>query len=205
MPVAALMSVALSASFSSCSERQELSGAWVGVSTRIDGLANVSRADYVPTIDFGTPDQATKEGGPVSISATIDVAQAVSSADPAARLQPYEVSVAATASMTGRYVFKEHSGDDDIIVSLDPSSLKVFVDPSGVAFNADMLSGRQKPEIDSLTAVTAQAWTRELTAAMQREFAKYAKIDDIKIHHDDIMSCEVADRDLTFRRPYSQD
>lgn len=112
---------------------------------------------------------------------------------------PYQVDVAATASIRGRYV-AEDDDDDDILLHLDPSTLQVNVDPAGVTFSENILTGLQRPTLDSLTMQTVDAWRVLITSAIRDEFYKYQKIDDIKVHHGDMLSCEVADRDYTFRR-----
>lgn len=74
------------------------------------------------------------------------------------------------------------------------------IDPAGVTFSENILTGLQRPALDSLTQQTVDAWRVRITAAIRDEFYKYQKIEDIKVHHSDMMSCEVADRDYTFRR-----
>ena len=39
-----------------------------------------------------------------------------------------------------------------------------------------------------------------ITAAVREQFYKYTRLDDVKVHNGDIMSAEVAHRDVTFRR-----
>lgn len=64
----------------------------------------------------------------------------------------------------------------------------------------NLLSGTDRSTLDSLTAATAEQWRVLLTPIVRERFYSYRKIDDVKVHHSDMMSCEVADRDLTFRR-----
>ena len=107
--------------------------------------------------------------------------------------------MAGTASISGRYT-TDGDDDDDILVSFDPSSLQVNVDPAGVTFSQNILSGTQQPVLDSLTTATAERWRVLITPAIREVFNSYRKIDDIKVHHGDIMSCEMNDRDYTFNR-----
>lgn len=182
---------------SSCSRTDRFAGEWMGTPTRMMDIPGASDATSTISIDFA-PSADVRRGGDVLMSATIDVSQAVTGSviSPDA---PYQVDVAATASIRGRYV-AEDDDDDDILLHLDPSTLQVNVDPAGVTFSENILTGLQRPTLDSLTTQTVDAWRVLITSAIRDEFYKYQKIDDIKVHHGDMLSCEVADRDYTFRR-----
>lgn len=182
---------------SSCSRTDRFAGEWMGTPTRMMDIPGASDATSTISIDFA-PSSDVRRGGDVLMSATIDVSQAVTGSviSPDA---PYQVDVAATASIRGRYV-AEDDDDDDIFLHLDPSTLQVNVDPAGVTFSENILTGLQRPTLDSLTMQTVDAWRVLITSAIRDEFYKYQKIDDIKVHHGDMLSCEVADRDYTFRR-----
>lgn len=182
---------------SSSSRTDRFAGEWMGTPTRMMDIPGASDATSTISIDFA-PSSDVRRGGDVLMSATIDVSQAVTGSiiSPDA---PYQVDVAATASIRGRYV-AEDDDDDDILLHLDPSTLQVNVDPAGVTFSENILTGLQRPTLDSLTMQTVDAWRVLITSAIRDEFYKYQKIDDIKVHHGDMLSCEVADRDYTFRR-----
>lgn len=182
---------------SSGSRTDRFAGEWMGTPTRMMDIPGASDATSTISIDFA-PSADVRRGGDVLMSATIDVSQAVTGSviSPDA---PYQVDVAATASIRGRYV-AEDDDDDDILLHLDPSTLQVNVDPAGVTFSENILTGLQRPTLDSLTMQTVDAWRVLITSAIRDEFYKYQKIDDIKVHHGDMLSCEVADRDYTFRR-----
>jgi len=169
----------------------------MGTPTQMTGIPGASDATSIVSIDFA-PSSDVRRGGDVVMTATIDISQAVTGSELSLD-SPYQVNVSATASILGRYVAEEDD-DDDILLNLEPSSLQVNVDPTGVTFSKNILTGLQQPTLDSLTAKTVDVWRVYITAAIRDEFYKYHKIEDIKVHHDDIMSCEIADRDYTFRR-----
>ena len=175
----------------SCSRMQDYAGAWQGLPVRLEGVSGASDASSVVTIDFAPSDSKNGSG---------DVSQAVESGSPVVADQAYQVDVAATASISGRYVPEDDAYDDDLLLSLDASTLKVNIDPAGVTFSQNVLTGLQQPALDSLTAQTVEAWRVRVTSAIREEFSKYQKIEDVKVHHADMMSCEIADRDYTFRR-----
>lgn len=178
-----------------CSRGDRFAGQWQGNPERLIAVNGASDASTTLTLDFA-PEQSHRGTGTVNISAVIDVEQSVRG-NVESDLIPYEASVAATASISGRYATED---DDDIVISFDPTSMEVFVDPSGVTFSENAISGMQQPTLDSLTRSTAEHWRAALTPAIREVFNRYRRMEDIKIHHDNIMSCEVADRDYTFRR-----
>ena len=185
-----------------CDSRDDVVGTWQGTATRIDDITAAVDGSMSTTIEFaGENGKQSDRSGKITITALLDANQPVSSSD-SSLMQAYEVSVAATASITGDWTYEDRD-DDDIIVSLDPESLKVRVDPDGVTFSQDILTGKERPVLDSLTAATAAVWTRSLTAAMRIEFGKYQKISDVKVKKN-ILSCEIDDRDYSFRRVGAQ-
>lgn len=181
----------------SCDNRPDISGVWVGTPVRIDNIAAADQANATMTFVFTNDSSSKSDCGEVSVSALIDVNQAVSSSDSFID-SPYEVSVAATVAIDGRWTY-EDSEYDDIIIVLDPQTMKVRVDPHGVTFSDNILTSSQQPVADSLSNATAEAWTKSISAAMSVKFHGISKISDIKINNG-IMSCEINDRDYTFRK-----
>ena len=188
-----LVAVAL---LSSCDSRPDVIGTWTGTPTRIDNISAACDANATYSISF-TSDSENPRSGEVVISAVIDANQPVE-AENSSIDRPYEVSVAATAVITGQWAYEEDD-DEDIVLTLDPQSLRVNVDPHGVTFSNDVLTGTQQPMIDSLSNATAAAWQKSITKAMSDRFYQLNKISDIKVNNG-IMSCEVRDRDYTLRR-----
>lgn len=181
---------------SSCSDRPDIIGTWTATPTRIENISAACDANATYSISFST-DNKKAESGEVVISAVIDANQPVEATQSALN-QPYEVSVAATAIITGRWSY-EKDDDEDIVLTLDPSTLAVNVDPHGVTFSNDILTGTQQPMLDSLSNATAAEWQKSITKAMSTRFYQLNKISDIKVSNG-IMSCEIQDRDYTLRR-----
>lgn len=182
---------------SSCSKTDRLVGSWTGTPERIVNLPDAADAFSTISIDFGQR-QSPKSQGPVTLSAVIQINQALAGI-PAGDQSPYQANVSATAQISGYYMPEERS-DDDYILSLDPTTLKVNIDPAGVAFTQNTITGTEQPVLDSLTNATVDHWRVLVSSAIREQFFNYTSIEDIKIHHSDIMSCEVNHRDLTFRR-----
>lgn len=182
----------------SCSKTTDFLGVWTST-TPEDITASVpaaSSATSLVSISFveGT---GNKDGGSVALTSIINVNQPVSGS-PISMNQPYEVNVAATASLGGTWIYEEGS-DDDLLLSLDLSTLKVNVDNNGVSFTQNMLTGAQQPQIDSLTTVTAELWKNQLTQAMTKEFSRFKKLDDVKVHKGQVLTFEIQNPELTLQ------
>lgn len=189
-------SAALTAIFSSCDTRPDITGTWAGTPVHVNDISAACDASSTMSMTFSS-DNNKSRNGVVSISALIDANQPVDSSESVID-SSYEVSVAATASISGIWSF-ENDDDDDIVISLDHKTLDVNVDPHGVTFSSNLLTGAQQPMIDSLSTVTAAQWKSSISRAMENEFFKLQKISDIKVNNG-IMSCEINDRDFTFRK-----
>lgn len=180
---------------SSCSRTQPLSGAWEAAPERI-AVPDASDATSTLTIDF-TPVESRSTPGQVNFSAVIELHQAASTNSGSIE-QPWQVSVSATASAQGTYVY-EDGEDDDILITLDPSSMTVTVDPDGVVYNDNVLTGADTAALDSLTAATVSRWRVLLTPVVREQFNSYLHLEDIKVHHNAMLTAEIGHRDVTFR------
>lgn len=187
--------LASTAVVTSCSKADRLAGLWQGEQQRLTDVQNVADATSVMTIDFvpGTNGAENK----ADFSAVIEVEQPVNALEGVDA--NYAVNVTAVATINATYV-NEHGEDDDYILTFDPSSLQVTVDPSGVSFSENLLSGMEQPAVDSLTAATAEQWRVALTPVAREEFYKYRRIEDVEVHHADVMTLELGKTKLTFHR-----
>ena len=181
---------------SSCTEKQNIAGLWQGNPTRLE-LSGGANAMATTTLNFA-PNSDSRSGN-MNISSTIEIEQALPGSAENSFVDPFAASIAATASVNATYTFKEGE-DDDILVNITPHSLNVVVDPDGVTFDRKILTGMMQSQVDSLSESVAAQMKAAITSAIQQEYAKYQQIEDIKVHHGDMMSCEIADRDQTFRK-----
>lgn len=179
---------------SSCSKTEKFAGQWQGTPERIMSIRGASDASATISIDFA-PSLEGKGTGSVMLSAVIEVEHTLDHLE--GFDATYQSAVTANASITGSYTTKD---DDDVVIALDPTSLKVLVDPGAITFSQNILTGLQQPQVDSLSHAMADQIRVAVTPAIRDIFARYHRIEDIKVHHTDIMSCEIEDRDYTFRR-----
>lgn len=180
----------------SCAKRNDINGTWTATPVHIDNMQYAADAFSVLSINFDAPKGA--QSGPVTVTMVIDATQPVDSGTTVGFAEPYEVSVTGTATISGRWSY-EDGEDDDILLFLDNNSLQINIDPDGVTFSRNLLTGAQQPMIDSLSTVTAERWLTSMRSIAAKQFFEYTKLDDVKVSND-ILSCELGKRDLTFHR-----
>lgn len=169
----------------SCGRDTKFIGSWTATApTEISSeLPAASNATSLMSIDFFAGAE-TGKGGDFFLSTLINATQpvkpdsAVMSAD-----VPYEASVSATASVSGTWTYKDND-DDDLILAFDMSTLKVDVDPAGVVFSENMISGAQQPAVDSLSMRTAAVWKRQISNAVTSSLSRFGEFDDVKVNKD---------------------
>lgn len=184
---------------SSCDRTPDVSGTWGGTAVSISqtGVPGVSGtladAQIANSLTF-IPATDNKHSGNVELLSEITLIDAVPF--DSTLVAPYEISVSAIATATGTYRFTD---DDEMIIAIDPGSIRVSVDPEAVTYSENVLTGDQAPAIDSIRPSLADAYRVRLLPLVRNEYGAFQSIDDIKVHSD-MMSCEINDRDYTFRR-----
>lgn len=196
----ACAAAAMTLCMASCDKTPDLTGVWEGAPSQLmqSGTRDVSgtlASSQIASRIIFTPSQDNKRMGSVSITSDITLMDAV----PADSMvvSTYEVSVSATSSIAGTYHF-EDGDDDDVLIALDNSTLQVNVDPEAVTYNVNVLDGVQSPELEKMRPALAQRYQQHLKTALQLEYAKYQKLNDVKVKNG-ILSCEINDRDFSFR------
>ena len=194
--------VATAASLTSCDKKADFQGDWTATSP-IDLSQLIPEADHASSLmSISFIDENNVNGGPVMLSTILSINQAVTPAEGAAISDPYEVSVAATASVSGKWMYKDNDRDE-LVLSLDPGTLNVNVDRNGVTFSQNLLTGEQQPAVDSLTAVTVQAWQAAITKALNVEMQRFSFLDDVEVaQKGTVLSFEIENpkQTLNFRR-----
>lgn len=173
----AAVALAAMASLTSCDNTPNVVGTWTGNPQPLNDVAGAFKANSIDVLTFA-PDGKDNLRGTVTISSMISAQQAIT-ADPE-MVEPYQQTVAATAQIQGTWAYSTGE-DDEIDIVLDYGTLQVNVDPSGVAFSSNMLTGKEQPQIDSLTQATAQRWTVDLNSALLPYYSRYVSLDDVKV------------------------
>lgn len=174
----AIIALGAVAAMASCSKTPEFLGQWVSsapVSLKGE-IPAASQATAQLTFDFSTGTE--RKSGPVMLTSDIDLTQPVSG--DSSFVSPYEVSVAATASVNGTWTYASDD-DDELVLSFDMSTLNVVVDPHGVTFSQNLLTGTQQPVLDSLTTVTAERWKAQVKGAVTQQLSRFSMVDDVEV------------------------
>ena len=189
---------ALVAALASCDSKSKLAesvaGTWASQQQTIanDAQGVTSGNDI---FSFQVTDK-NKEGGTVSIASTLSLTHAADALTPADA--PFSTSVAATASISGTW---KAIDDDELLITLDPNSLQVAVDPDAVALTSNPLTGVDQSKIDSLRPQMARFYQTELTNTLRAHYSQYTRIDDVKTKENgSILKIEVKDQDMMLQR-----
>ena len=183
--------------FASCSHSDNFVGAWQSTKP-IDlsqQLPDAATGSALMTLEFGPN---TGKGGTVTINSLLEATQAVVPSP--ALNEGYEVSIAGTATINGTWAYEDRD-DDDLILTLDLTSLNVNVDNNGVTFRQNVVTDAQEPVADSLSTVTADLWRQQFAHALRIELNRYTKLDDVKVR-DSVLTFELdhPDQKMEFRK-----
>lgn len=186
----------VAASLTSCNQKAALAnkieGTWTGTPERIAD-ASAAYSTLVKTFEFNVSDSG--ESGTLVITALIDVENTIPGTS--ANVQPLAVSAAATATVTGQW---EAVDDDEVIVTIDPSTLTINLDPSAVLLNYNTVDDTSSSDLTQLKPQAAAIVGRQVNAAVSSNIMGITKIDDIKVTKN-ILECEIGKADVTLRRP----
>lgn len=179
----------------SCGDRLDaLPGLWEGTPVTIGSVSQMNSTASI-SMEFQTV-PGGGETGDVALRAMINTEDAtVPQLD--GMVESYALDVASTAYIMGKYTVVD---DDKILITLDPSSLDVKVDPDAVRYGSNIFTDEQKPVVDSLMPYAAAHLQAVIKPQISKEFLKFGTLDDVKIKDGRILYCEIADRDYTFRK-----
>lgn len=170
---------------------KDIQGTWSGNPQQVVD-SGASSATATTLIEFVGGSDLRE--GTVNITALVSVENVTSFNDSV--MTPLEITASGTATITGVYQVKD---DDEIIVSLDGSSLNVAVDPDAVQLNMNVLTEESDPVTTQLKAGASVLVEQQVRKIANQIFSGVNKIDDIKIHGS-LMEAEINHRDLTFSR-----
>lgn len=193
-----MMSVALAAAsllFSSCDNKEKLSkalnGVWAGAPEQITDTG-AAKASMIRSFEF-TPTGNSGEGN-VTMTVFITVENTMPASD--SIVTPLTITATGSATLTGVY---QATDDDEIKVNLDASLPTVDVDPDAVQLNYNVLTDASASNVSALKSGAEILVRQQISHAAQKVFSDLTEIDDIKISRN-LMSCEINQKDLTFRR-----
>lgn len=185
------LAIILLASVQSCSDNG-LAGSWLGAPTRIN-IGGTADTQVTPKLTF-VPNEENDTEGDVTIASEIAVLDVLPSND--SLVAPYEISLYGTSEIKGTYRMVD---DDEIIISLDSSTLNVNISSKDIRFNESQFTQRLIPdEIQDQAPQIARRYASRIQHTLGIEILQYSRLDDVKIDKD-LLMCEINDRDVTFR------
>jgi len=189
-----LAAVVLACACSSCNRFKALPGLWTGTPAMLGNPGQTS-STAITSMEFNAA-EGSKNSGNVVLRAIVNMEGAtVPQFD--GMVASYALTATASAVIDGKYSIVD---DDEILLSLDPASLEVKVDPAAVKYRPGTFSDEQLPIIDSLMPDAAEHLTSVIRPLISQEFYKYNKLDDVKIEHDTMMTFEIGDTDYIFHK-----
>ena len=196
--IIASMAMALITGLTACEKQADIAGTWAGSPSQFapedQGTpAGTTANSMITTRMTFIPVEGDNSQGTVEVASDLSLTEAVPF--DSTIVAPYEMSVAGTAVISGVYHFDDN---DEVVMSLDPSTLNVNIDPQTVAYSENLITGAQAPQIERLKPAIAAAMKAKITPMLQAYYARYQRIEDIKVKNG-LMSCEIGDRDYTLR------
>lgn len=190
--------------FASCDSTPNIEGTWSGSGTNLgtsgkEDVAGVNVNSHITTDITFIPTSNNKRTGDVEFLATVVTSDAVPF--DSTIVAPYEVTVTAIATAKGSYSIVD---DDEIIIALDNSSITMNVDPDAVTYDSNVLTGADGAQVDSLKPQIVAIFSARLLPLVRTHLDAFQHIDDVHVSKD-MMSCEINNRDFTFRRQVMPD
>lgn len=202
----------LTAGLASCNENAKLAsaveGVWSGNETQIvkkdgkkhDKHGKPENANIGASINSVTPsftfakDVNVKDGGKVTYTGVYSISQAVSSQSVDV---PFEATANVKATAEGTWTATD---DDEIMLTIDQTSVKTEIDPTSVSFGYAVLTDKPVSELDSLKANLLPNLEISFGAEVQKRVAMMKKLDDIKFPQTGTMTLEIGKTDYTLTK-----
>ena len=188
---AAFCSIAVTSCNSRAKLAQSIQGEWTGNPEKLLDTG-AAQATAVRVLEF-TPGTADTEGS-VTMSALVTVENTMPFND--SIQTPLTISASGTATITGVYQVKD---DDELMISLDATSISTHVDPEGVVLNYNVVTEESGSTAAKLKPAAVILATQQINRAAQNMFTNIHEIDDIKVNGN-LMKCEIGHKDLVFSR-----
>lgn len=141
------------------------------------------------------PPTLLKKNGSATASYLWNITQPLMQTD--SIVAAYEVSISGTASMSGTWQYAHHE-NDEVVITFEPASLEVNVDPDGVQYRENMLTGTQAPAIEDLKPAIAEKYAEMIRQDFTAK-GMTIRLDDIEIKGQ-TMKFEQNDVDYFFKK-----
>ena len=180
--------------FTSCdsasSLAKNLEGDWSGAPVTVANTPGVMTTGT----DFFYLMRDNKTGGSATVTTMLSV-QSTLSPDSSV-YQPVDVTVAARADAQGTW---RTTDDDEMALLIDPTTIKVTVDPEALQLDTQVFTGQNATVLDSVKPAMAAKIQALVLRQITPYYLRFSHIDDIKVK-DATLTCEIGEDHLMMAR-----
>lgn len=177
----------LTLAFTGCDGAEKLASEIEGTWTSAPSAFVASDGAEVTAVDIFTFERdSISNGGEVMVSSMVSVAMSPGG--------PVNLSAAAKSFVSGKWTATDR---DDIIVTIDPATLTVEIDPEAVVVSSVIDAGTTP--LDSVKTHIAAGLKNALSQSLLRRYLNYQKLDDVKVKGK-MLEFEAEDRDCILHR-----
>ncbi|MDE5725124.1 MAG: hypothetical protein K2L91_01015 [Duncaniella sp.] len=172
----------------------QLTGVWAGTPESFTDRSAIT-ASIIDTFDF-QPDTCVGRGchaGPLLITGMVTTSTQVVGDN--SLIEPINISTAAHTTISGSWTVID---DDELLIRLNPATLKVSIDPRDVAVNTNPYNP-EAVKTDSLAPALSASIEAGLRHALLSRYASMTHFDDVEIKGQ-LMKYELNDIDHTLTR-----
>lgn len=193
---ASAVTIAAAAGLSSCNSDSSLArslvGEWSGTPENIADN-NAITATLIESLTFGEPSMTDKTTGELTVNGIVSATtQLVADTT---LTEPVTVSAGAIVSVSATWKVID---DDEVIVTFDPSTFKVSVDPEAVTVNNAISMPDGQARIEALKPGFCEMIKTGVTQALAPRYTGSRHLDDVKVKKGALLKFEIADVDYTF-------
>lgn len=160
-----------------CSDKSklanEIEGSWAGTPERLgDDQSGTMTIQEI----FSFIKNTNSADGTINIQANVEVLEPEAAGDEV--VSAYATSAAAVASAQGSWTLID---DDEIVISIDPATIQVTVDPRSLVESDDLLTDTPVPTLDSLSTAKMGEIKLLVTTEVTKRFSELNHLDDVKV------------------------
>lgn len=182
---------------SSCNEKaslaKEVAGTWSGAPVTVSDNA---AGDYTVIDTYVFTIDKTGESGNVEIASMIN--GTLPATHPALSFdQPISAGISGKTTIEGSW---RAIDDDEIVVMLDPESMKVEVNPVELVLSENILSKETTDKPQDMSATVAQVVKADFQRVMLPYYTRINHLDDVKVKDNSILKFEIGKTDYSLMR-----
>lgn len=154
-----------------------LPGIWTGTPEAMtDNQAVTATVTDVYYFKPDTTADSRHPAGQITLQGMISVSTQIVSEGSV--IEPLSLSAAAVSTISGSWAVID---DDEVALSLDPSTLRVDVDPDQILANGNVMGVDGSPSVEAVKPEVARNIENSLRIALTERYGRLNVMDDVKI------------------------